>query len=339
VNNSCIPCSNPCQTCQNSTALSTCLTCYPGSYLNNNTCTSGCSVNCITCNSPTQCRSCDSGYSLFTLPNTNIICVQCTSNCRTCAAGIPGSCLSCGDGFYLSSGKCMACTLNCLSCLSPTSCSGCVSGFFLTSSLTCSVNCQIPCATCSASNPTKCSSCIAGYTYNSFSFSCTPQTSCNGACSVCPIGYLLQTGQCTQCTASNCQLCSNSSLSTCLSCAPGFYLNPASGQCRTCLPQCATCLRGDGCLTCNAGYTSLSNVNIAGSGYQCIACNFPCATCLNDPDYCTSCVAGYQFMGWKCSQSFYFQFTVTLLTNATVFNPNYYNFLLTLATSIGSTNP
>lgn len=74
-------------------------------------------------------------------------------------------------------------------------------------------------------------------------------------------------------------------------------------------------------------------------GFQCVACNNPCATCINSPDYCTSCIPGYKFFGWKCSQSFYFGFQLTLLANITTFNRNYYSFLTTLSNTIGSTNP
>jgi hypothetical protein len=122
--------------------------------------------------------------------STQSVCAPCTTNCRTCALGMPASCLSCGTGFYLSGSSCVACTPNCQSCNSG-GCSSCIDGFFLTSSQTCSINCQLPCATCSSNNPTKCSSCIAGYNYVSTSFSCQAQTTCAGACSVCPIGYIL----------------------------------------------------------------------------------------------------------------------------------------------------
>lgn len=105
------------------------------------------------------------------------------------------------------------------------------------------------------------------------------------------------------------------------------------------MSSCKTCLRGDGCLTCASGFTTLSGVNVGPSGYQCVACNSPCATCTNSPNQCTSCVSGYEFSGWKCTQSFYFSFTVTLLTTASMFNQNYYNFILALAQSMGVSNP
>lgn len=71
------------------------------------------------------------------------------------------------------------------------------------------------------------------------------------------------------------------------------------------------------------------------SGYQCVACKFPCATCTTTQNYCTSCVPGYQFMGWKCAQSFYFGFQVTLLTTMPTFNQNYFNFILALTNAVG----
>lgn len=73
-------------------------------------------------------------------------------------------------------------------------------------------------------------------------------------------------------------------------------------------------------------------------GYQCVPCNSPCATCLNTPNYCTSCISGYQFFGWKCAQSFYFGFNVTLLTDLKTFNKNYYNFIQALTSAIKSSN-
>ena len=44
-------------------------------------------------------------------------------------------------------------------------------------------------------------------------------------------------------------------------------------------------------------------------------------------------------MGWKCSQSFYFGFQVTLLTTIATFNQNYFNFLSALTAAIGAGTP
>lgn len=156
---------------------------------------------------------------------------------------------------------------------------------------------------------------------------------------MCPLGYSLNLGNCVACTSSQCQTCNPNSPSQCYSCLPGYFLNPSNNQCQACSSSCSTCLTSSGCTTCATGFTKMKGVAISASGYQCVACNSPCATCINTPDYCTSCVSGYQFFGWKCAQSFYFGFSVTLLTNLTTFNQNYYSFLLALTSSIGGSNP
>lgn len=97
-------------------------------------------------------------------------------------------------------------------------------------------------------------------------------------------------------------------------------------------------MTASGCLTCSSGFTTLQNVPMTPSGYQCIVCKFPCATCINEPSQCTSCISGYQFQGWKCSQSFYFGFTVTLLTTLPIFNQNYYSFILALSNALGNSD-
>lgn len=208
----------------------------------------------------------------------------------------------------------------------------------MTSAQTCSQNCQLPCSTCSTVNPAKCTNCIAGYSYNDVSNTCNQILTCSGGCSVCPLGYSLNQGQCVSCTTSQCQTCNPTNPDQCYSCLPGFYLN-SNSQCTACPSSCATCLTGNGCLTCASGYTTLANAPITPGGYQCIACDSPCATCINTPDYCTSCVDGYQFFGWKCAQSFYFGFSLTLLTTLSTFNQNYYSFILALTGAIKASSP
>lgn len=333
----CSTCSPNCRTCLSANQPTTCTSCLAGFYLSNSQCIQGCPLNCINCASSTVCSICASGYTLFN-QGGNTLCVPCTTSCRTCAQGQPAACLSCGAGFYLSGSTCIQCSTNCLTCTA-SGCASCVSGYFLNSAQTCSQNCQLPCATCSSITPTKCTSCIAGYSYNNLFNSCTQILSCSGGCSVCPLGYTLSQGQCIACTATQCQNCNSTNTNQCYSCLPGFYLNSANSQCSACPSSCATCLTGNGCLTCAAGYTQIANAPSNAGGYQCVACNSPCATCVNSPDYCTSCISGYQFFGWKCAQSFYFGFQLTLLTQLTTFNQNYYNFIVALSNAIGTNNP
>ncbi len=305
--------------------------------MKNSQCVQGCPLNCQTCSSSTACTQCASGYTLF-VQSGSTICAPCTTSCRTCVEGQPSACLSCGAGFYLSGSTCVQCSTNCLTCTAA-GCVSCIDGYFLTSAQTCSQNCILPCATCSTVTPNKCTSCIAGYSYNDVSNTCNQILTCTGGCSVCPLGFSLSQGNCITCTASQCQTCNATNPAQCFSCLPGFYLNPSNNSCTACSSSCATCLTGSGCLTCASGFTKIATAPITPSGYQCVACNSPCSTCINTADYCTSCVDGYQFFGWKCAQSFYFGFQVTLLVSITTFNQNYYNFILALSNAIGNSNP
>lgn len=333
VGTTCSSCSSNCLTCQGSNDPNICTSCFTGFSLSvSKTCVAGCPQNCLYCSSATICSVCSSGYTLFT-QGSNTVCGPCIQTCRTCAMGQPATCLTCGAGFYLSGTSCTPCATNCNQC-SAAGCLNCVSGYFLNSANTCSANCIVPCATCSNVNPTKCLSCIAGYSLNSLSNSCNQILSCAGACSVCPFGYTLNLGRCLQCTGNQCQSCSFNNLGVCTSCVPGFFLNPSNSQCQACSSSCATCLSASGCLTCATGYTRILLMPITLSGYQCVACNSPCATCINNPNQCTSCISGYQFSGWKCTQSFHFFFTITLLTTLPTFNQNYLNFITALTSAI-----
>lgn len=195
----------------------------------------------------------------------------------------------------------------------------------------------MPCATCSASNPSKCLSCIAGYSYSSTSNTCNKILSCNGACSVCPLGYVLNQGTCIECTGNNCQSCSSGTLNQCDSCMNGYYLNSTNNQCVSCSSSCATCQSADGCTTCASGLTATEASLVGSTGIICTACSSPCATCVNSPTTCTTCMSGFTFNGWKCVKTFHFAFSLTLQTTQTTFNTNYFSFLLALAQALGST--
>lgn len=66
--NTCIQCNSNCATCVQSN-LNNCTSCYPGYYLSTNTsnttCIFGCPSNCITCSSNNMCTQCASGYTLY----------------------------------------------------------------------------------------------------------------------------------------------------------------------------------------------------------------------------------------------------------------------------------
>ena len=122
----------------------------------------------------------------------------------------------------------------------------------------------------------------------------------------------------------------------------GYYLNSTNSQCYPCMAGCDLCFNGFECAYCDPGFTVLYDPNIYYNddlgGFQCQQCTQPCATCYNGPSYCTSCISGYTFTGWQCTQDFYFNFSVTLNVNQSTFNQNYYSFLTQLADMVGSSN-
>jgi hypothetical protein len=97
-------------------------------------------------------------------------------------------------------------------------------------------------------------------------------------------------------------------------------------------------LTGGGCLICAKGYTKKRNVPATTDGFQCITCQSPCSTCIYTPDYCTSCVSGYKFFGWKCAKIFFFSFKATLKVTANTFYSNYETLLKIFAISMGTSD-
>lgn len=207
----------------------------------------------------------------------------------------------------------------------------------MTSLQTCAANCIVPCSTCSTTDPTSCLGCVAGYSFNDITKACDPVTSCTNGCTVCPLGYSLNNGACLECPTANCSSCNVANSTECYTCKPTFYLN-SNGTCTTCPSQCKTCLTGDGCQTCATGYTIKENAVATANGYECVKCESPCLTCTNTPNYCTSCVEGYKFFGWKCAQAFRFTFAFSFSVTLEQFYLNYMVLLAQLAGGIGSTD-
>lgn len=73
-------------------------------------------------------------------------------------------------------------------------------------------------------------------------------------------------------------------------------------------------------------------------GFECVKCNAPCSTCINTPDYCTACVEGFEFMGWKCAQTFRFTVGMTLAVDLAYFEANYILMIESLAGAMGITD-
>lgn len=108
-------------------------------------------------------------------------------------------------------------------------------------------------------------------------------------CVLCVPGSTLVNGQCVLCPV-GCSLCSSATISNCLACSPGNYLDLVTGTtCIACSANCQSC-NPNGCTVCVNNYTLTST-------FTCVPkCWYPCATCSStSPSTCTSCVAGYTF--------------------------------------------
>ena len=104
VSNTCYKCNKNCKSTSDGCK---CSNCYNGYYLSNYQCFQ-CNSNCKTCSdSETKCLSCYNGYGL----TESNICVPCSQPCKKCSAA--NICSSCIDNYYLASGTCYKCNINC----------------------------------------------------------------------------------------------------------------------------------------------------------------------------------------------------------------------------------
>jgi len=175
---------NSCTTCQNGI---TCSSCSGSLFLNNNQCSSSCSMGQFTDLALNICSNCSSICFACSLSPTN--CTSCTSN----LVYYSFSCIpSCPSNYFNISGFCLTCG-NCNNCIDSTHCAVCYSGYYLyagacysscpsiasipdLTTLTCS-KCGGTCSTCNTDG-SYCFNCNSGY------------LSLSGKCYVtCPSGY------------------------------------------------------------------------------------------------------------------------------------------------------
>lgn len=145
-----------------STSPSTCLTCFPGYFLNNNVCVK-CSFPCTSCINQisTQCSACAIGYALLannTCANTSSLSKSfgtLTENCANSQLTTVGTssilkCKLCKQGYSLTSSGCVPCIEGCQICNPSylTKCSKCLPGYSLNSTNLCSPCKQSHCTFC-----------------------------------------------------------------------------------------------------------------------------------------------------------------------------------------------
>lgn len=170
--------------------------------------------------------------------------------------------VTCGGGFYLNNGVCVACLAGYFSAGgSATSCSPCAAGSYASNSGT------VTCALCS----------IGTYA----------DTTANIACTTCPTGTTTATTGAIACTpiAPTCAAGQFLSGGTCVACPAGTYAsNQGSTACTPCAPNTFTNTTGStSCAVCPDGFTSAAGASVCVDASQ-LETVFPRAECVSaDP--------------------------------------------------------
>ncbi|KAL4454048.1 hypothetical protein ABPG73_009847 [Tetrahymena malaccensis] len=116
----------------------------------------------------------------------------------------------------------------------------------------------------------------------------------NNQCLACVAPYQLSNNTCQSSIVcySSCLTCNGTANNQCLSCNPGFYLT-AQNECLACQAPCANCINtATKCLSC----TPAQNYTFDSSNNSCsLICDSSCKTCSlpNSSNSCLSCNNGY----------------------------------------------
>lgn len=147
------------------------------------------------------------------------------SNAVSCSSIVAAT--SCQPGYYLSSGYCNSCLLNCLACSSPYDCSNCAAGYYLNASILTCNPCPTGCKTCNQYTPSVCTACNNGYQLLN-------QNCQQVACAIDQCIYCSTPGVCQNCASFyywNGNACVSGSSVTCENGATGPLPNNCANQC------------------------------------------------------------------------------------------------------------
>ncbi|EAR96334.2 latrophilin/CL-like GPS domain protein (macronuclear) [Tetrahymena thermophila SB210] len=332
VSSSCMMCNNVCNDCSAGTA-SDCMSCKSPLSLQGNQCQQQCNIgyysnqgicllcsqNCLQCTSASYCTVCAQGYI-----SIQGVCQLCNFKCSSCFGLNETQCYSCVSPYYLYQSTCQLtcpdqffkqtltdsqnvqhnicqkCSSSCFNCfgIGDNQCTSCLTGYYVTSSKTCS-QCSQLCNTCSQDS-TLCTSCPLGqFLYN--------QT----CVQTCPPGFYGsdQDNKCHQCN-SPCSTCTGPGVNQCSSCLQSYFYS--QGQCLPCHPNCKTCygFLQNQCYTCQLGMQQQSNTCTScgdGNYYDsllnsCQQCNPVCLTCYGaSSSNCLSCQSGKYLYQSTCN--------------------------------------
>ncbi|KAL4460055.1 hypothetical protein ABPG73_001733 [Tetrahymena malaccensis] len=283
-------------------------TCNPGYFEKEGECQQ-CISKCNKCVSQNTCLQCSPGYfifidktcvskcpSTFIANNSNQSC-----ECRPNSQLSVNKCI-CNSGYFEIGDNCQQCTSNCSQCVSSSTCSKCISGYYLLRDgfqLLSDESCVQKCPDTFIKDNLN-QSCI-----------CRPNSYLSANKCSCNPGYFEVESNCSQCT-SNCIQCSTQT--TCSQCQLGFYLFVDG----TCIFNCpSTFILSDSNCICRPHSTLQKNVIntcICNDGYidiggTCEACTPNCDQCVTQKT-CNKCSSGYYlFIDGTCiktcPQSFY----------------------------------
>ena len=313
----CQPCHFSCGSCWGA-GESVCLTCASGLVRNDKVCTSTCPVyrfpalgQCQDCAQP--CASCNGPSSL---------------NCTACRTGVLlafGACVSvCPEGSYQQTEQCVKCGEGCSSCTGPDNCVSCLDLYSMLTG-----HCFKPCPSAYFSQSSRCLPCLSNCSQCTSAFTCSScqtgfywnQTFC-AQVPQCQLGAFFNGSLCANCH-SNCASCWDAKVSSCNTCAAGYFLTGnscadpmkvcAQGQflshnntCQSCAHGCAQCHNSTLCTACKSGYLLAANncVTTCPTGTytldsQCQSCASHCLQCQS-ASVCIKCAAQWFLSNDTC---------------------------------------
>jgi len=293
-----------------------------------------CSTNCLKCdiNGPGKCDPLQCMLGFVQLTGT-LNCTACYNSCPFCDSNDLNICLNCGPRRYNNGlGSCLNCSNGCQVCTSAL-CSVCQFGYTLIGSI-CASNLNYPCAIMSSNS--QCSQCFQYYALSGTT--CVIDLSCNSAnsCLGCPYGYYLTNSSCLACPSlPNCLTCNSNS--QCALCQQGYFLS--NNSCSACSGNCKECFSLTFCNQAADNYFLQSHIDGSNSGVV-STCQSPCLTCEYNPNYCLTCINGYNISGSACISNALLIVQITLgpgNSNTSIFT-NSDSDSIKLAKSIRNTN-
>lgn len=313
----CQPCDSSCGSCSGA-GESACTTCAFGLVRNDKVCLSACPVyrfpalgQCQDCAQP--CASCSGPSSL---------------NCTACRTGMLlayGACVSvCPQGSYQQAEKCVKCGEGCGSCTGPDSCESCLDFYSMLTG-----HCFKPCPPAYFSQSSRCLPCLSNCTQCTSSFTCSlcesgfywNQTLCLKI-PQCQLGSFFNGSQCANCHL-NCATCWGANVTSCDTCAIGYFLTGNScaepmrvcaqaqfltnnNNCQSCARGCAQCHNSTLCTACQSGYLLAANncaTTCPAGTYvldsHCQPCALHCLQCYSD-SVCSKCAAQWFLSNDTC---------------------------------------